>query len=109
MCMLVSDVVLPCLRGVCAHVGSERTVSLLVLNSVSVVGSRGLCPSGSVECVCRCWLLRSVCAHLGQRIVSLGSKGCVFLCCACVGSSGCISMFLSEGGMCQCCVLRVVC
>lgn len=71
MCMLVSDVALPCLRGVCAHVGSERTVSVLVLNRVSVVGSRGLCPSGSVGCVCRCWLLRSVRAHLGQRIVCL--------------------------------------
>lgn len=41
--------------------------------------------------------------------VCVGSKGCVFLCCARVGPSGCISMFFSEGCVGQCCVLRVVC
>lgn len=51
--------------------GLENTMSVLVLSSVSVMGSRGLCPCGSMGCVYQCWLLRRECAHLGQRVVCL--------------------------------------
>lgn len=97
MCMLVSDVVLPCLRGVCAHFGSERTVSVLVLNSVSVVGSRVSVPIW----VCGVCLLvlasdKCVCPSGSEDCVSLLVLRGVY---SCVGSSGCIFMFFSEGGV----------